>query len=155
MYESELDVEDVGSFINCTNMGAQEVRRLGLTRGLTGVVCFLLCVATMVLVAKRCLPALRESMQARLMAYLLFSTAAYLFVLSTHIQYYWNYGGSGNDTAQRHSWQVTMCACTLCLQCGGTCICIYIHTPHRLICARLLVWQTSTQALYSCSSQSE
>ena len=116
MYESELDMEDVGSFINCTNMGAQKVRLLALVRGLTGAVCFLLCVVTMVLVAsRRRLAALRESTQARLMAYLLLSTAAYLLVLSAHVEHYWNYSGSGNDTAQRHNWQVTMCACTLCL----------------------------------------
>ena len=109
MYESELDVEDVGSFINCTNMGKQKVRLLALVRGLTAAVCFLLCVVTMVLVASRCLAALRENTQARLMAYLLLSTAAYLLALSTHVQHYWNYGGSGNDTAQRHRWQVRMC----------------------------------------------
>ena len=120
MYETQLDMESAGSFINCTNMGEQKVRLLALTRGLTGAVCFLLCVVTMVLVvSRRCLTALRESTQARLMAYLLLSTAAYLLVLSAHVEHYWNFVGSRNDTAQRHNWQVNMCACTLCLQCGG------------------------------------
>ena len=107
MYESELDRESVGSFINCTNMDAHDVRLLALARGLTGAVCFLVCVVTMLLVMSRSIVALRESTQARLMAYLLFSTAAYLLVLSTHIEHYWNYDGSGNNTAQRHHWQVS------------------------------------------------
>ena len=107
MYESELDRKSVGSFINCTNMDAHDVRLLALARGLTGAVCFLVCVVTMLLVMSRSIVALRESTQARLMAYLLFSTAAYLLVLSTDIEHYWNYDGSGNNTAQRHRWQVS------------------------------------------------
>ena len=110
MYESELDMGGVGSFINCTKMDAQKVCLLALTRGLTGAVCFLICVVSMLLVvSRRCLAALRESMQARLMAYLLLSTAAY------RVEHYWNYDGSGNDTAQRHSWQVKN-------------VCMYIYT---------------------------
>lgn len=110
MYESELDRELIGSFSNCTNMDVQDVRLLALTRGVTGVLCLLICVVTIFLLLRKrdLVSTLRESTQARLMAYLLLSTTVYLMVLSTHMEHYWNYDGSGNDTAQRHQWQVTI-----------------------------------------------
>ena len=108
MYEHELDKEHSGSFSNCTNMDVHKVRLLALTRGVTGALCLLVCVVTIfLLVRKRDLvKTLRESTQARLMGYLLLSTTVYLMVLSTHLEHYWNYDGSGNNTAQREQWQV-------------------------------------------------
>ena len=72
--------------------------------------CFLLCVVTMALMVARreTRAALRKSTQTRLLAYLFLSTTAYLCVQALHTEHYWNYHayGSGNNTAQRHQWQV-------------------------------------------------
>ena len=102
MYEHEFD------FSNCTNMDAYNVRLLALMRGLTGAVCLLVCVVTIFfLIRKRDLvKTLRDSTQARLMGYLFLSTTVYLMVLSTHLEHYWNYDGSGNNKTERKQWQV-------------------------------------------------
>ena len=106
MQDSGFD-SDAGSFINCSNLDEQSIRLLALMRGLTGIVCFLVCLATLLLVlSRRCLASLRESTQARLMAYLLLSTVAYLLVLSMHLEHYWTNSGSGNHTARRAYWEV-------------------------------------------------
>ena len=98
---------DSGSFSNCTNMDVHNVRQLALIRGVTGAVCLLVCVVTIFLLCKRDLvKTLRGSTQARLMGYLLLSTTVYLMVISAHLEHYWNYDGSGNNTAQREQWQV-------------------------------------------------
>ena len=108
MYELEFDKEHSGSFSNCTNMKVDQVRLLALMRGLTGALCLLVCVVTIfLLIRKRDLvKTLRKSTQARLMGYLFLSTTVYLMVLSTHLEHYWNYDESGNNTAEREQWQV-------------------------------------------------
>ena len=106
-----MELEDragAGSFVNCSKLNDHDVRLLAMARGGTGVVCFLVCALTVVvMVSKRGLAGMRDSTQTRLMSYLLLSTAAYLLVLSGHIEHYWNYrGSSSKDPTQRNNWQV-------------------------------------------------
>jgi hypothetical protein len=61
----------------------------------------------LLVLCKKGLAGMRGSTQTRLMTYLLFSTAAYLFVLSLHMEHYWNYGlGNLNHSEQ---WKIHLC----------------------------------------------
>ena len=93
-------------YSNCSNLSAHSLQVLALLRGLTGAVCFTVCIAALLLVLnKKCLRSLWEKTEARLMAYLLLSTAAYLLVLSCHMEHYWN----GTEERRRERHWVSLC----------------------------------------------
>ena len=145
---NDLELEErggIGSFSNCTNLSNQDIRLLALARGGAGAACFAVCVlALLAVVCARGLAGLRGSTQTRLMSYLLLSTAAYLMVLSAHMEHYWNYRGGRRDFVPRHMWQV--CSVLNYLHIDYV-LCI---TVHRYIYARQLAWQISTQGVFSC-----
>ena len=80
------------SFANCTNITDQNVRNLALARGITGLLCFVLCVVTLVIeLFLACRMKKFRTILHRLFIYLTISTVAYLFVLSLHIGHYTQY----------------------------------------------------------------
>ena len=80
------------SFANCTNITDQDVRNLALARGITGLLCFVLCVVTLVIeLVLACRMKKFRTILHRLFIYLTISTVAYLFVLSLHIGHYTQY----------------------------------------------------------------
>ena len=133
----------IGSFSNCTNMDDQDVRVLALARGGTGAACFVVCAVTLVLVvSKRGLAGMRDSTQTRLMSYLLLSTAAYLSVLSAHMEHYWNYQGGKKAAVPRHDWQVCLAPHKLSSQ--DTACCTYY------VCINLL--HVCTAQIHLCEA---
>ena len=80
------------SFANCTNISDQNVRNLALARGITGLLCFVLCVLTLIIeLVLACWRRKFRTILHRLFIYLTVSTVAYLFVLSLHIEHYFQY----------------------------------------------------------------
>ena len=80
------------SFANCTNITDQNVRNLALARGITGLLCFVLCVLTLIIeLVLACWMRKFRTILNRLFIYLTISTVAYLFVLSLHIEHYFQY----------------------------------------------------------------
>ena len=79
-------------FTNCSNITEQNLKNLALTRGITGLVCFVLCLIT--LITELVLACRRRKFRTilhRLFIYLTISTAVYLAVLSLHIEHYFEY----------------------------------------------------------------
>ena len=80
------------SFANCTTLTDQNVRDLALARGITGLLCFVLCVLTLIIeLVLACWVRDLRTILNRLFIYLTISTVAYLFVLSLHIEHYFQY----------------------------------------------------------------
>ena len=80
------------SFANCTNITDQDVRNLALARGIAGLLCFVLCVVTLIIeLVLACWMKNFRTILHRLFIYLTISTVAYLLVLSLHIEHYFEY----------------------------------------------------------------
>jgi len=79
-------------FANCTNITEQNLKNIALARGITGLVCFIFCLIT--LITELVLACQRRQFRTilhRLFIYLTISTSAYLAVLSLHIEHYFEY----------------------------------------------------------------
>ena len=83
--------------INCTNLTVHQGNIAALTRGVTGIVCFVLCsLALLFQVVYICHLRHSNTLQ-RLFLYLTVSTVFYMGVLSLHLEHYFRY--SGQETA--------------------------------------------------------
>ena len=79
-------------FTNCSNITEQNLKNLALTRGITGLVCFVLCLITLITeLVLACRQRKFRTILHRLFIYLTISTAVYLAVLSLHIEHYFEY----------------------------------------------------------------
>lgn len=93
-------------FVNCSNINATSLDRLALVRGTTGIICFVLCLATFIFELFYICHASRKKKQSgnakvektttlqRLFVYLTFSNILYTAALSLHIENYFNYNDS-------------------------------------------------------------
>ena len=88
----EFEAGSPPSLANCTNITDQNVRNLALGRGITGLLCFVLCVVTLVIeLVLACRMKKFRTILHRLFICLTISTVAYLLVLSLHIGHYTQY----------------------------------------------------------------
>ena len=79
-------------FANCTNITEKSIKNIALARGITGLVCFIFCLITLITeLALACQRRQFRTILHRLFIYLTISTSAYLAVLSLHIEHYFEY----------------------------------------------------------------
>ena len=85
------EIQEPIAYSNCSSLSGYDLRLLALTRGVTALLCFLICITAILLLLKKdTLSRLLKTAEGRLMAYLILSTAAYLMVLTLHMEHYWN-----------------------------------------------------------------
>ena len=86
--ENETDIK-----INCTDLTLHQGEIAALTRGLTGVICFLMCSIALVFQGTYICHSRNTNTLQRLILYLTVSTVLYTGVLSLHLEHYFRYEG--------------------------------------------------------------
>ena len=79
---------DPDAYLNCTNLTTDQFRSISLTRGITGIICAVLCFLTLVVILGT---KTWQNIRQRLFLYLTISTVAYMIVLSMHLEHYYHY----------------------------------------------------------------
>ena len=78
-------------FSNCSNMNVGRVHQLAMVRGVAGVVCFVLCLATFLFELVYICRKKKSSTLQRFFVYLTFSSLLYSAALSFHLERYFLY----------------------------------------------------------------
>ena len=90
MDASTLPAKNI-SLINCTNVTVHQGNIAALTRGVTSIVCLVVCLLALLLQGywlRR-----KSNTLQRLFLYLTISTVLYMLTLTLHLQHYFNFQG--------------------------------------------------------------